>query len=350
MGSKDGKTGQMNKRIIFGASFMLAAITVVLIFVVIVSSGDFAKTVESQVYDRYYVMIADGADTPLRRSVYEACRAAAEKENACVEMLSDTLAQDYSVPELMKIAIASSVDGIILAAGSNEETEKMIALAAEEKIPVVTVLSDMADSERLSFVGMSNYNLGKEYGNLVLKLVSQKKSTEKVSVAVLMDAGSENSGQNVLFSALKSTVSENLGLRDAPVEISMAAVDSTNSFSVEESVRKLFLDTSVSLPDIIVCLNETDTTSVYQTVVEFNMVGRISILGFYDSEAILKGISRGVIYATLSADSEKIGGFCINALTEYYELGNTSQYFTTDIFVITESNLETYRGEAQDEQ
>ena len=42
--------------------------------------------------------------------------------------------------------------------------------------------------------------------------------------------------------------------------------------------------------------------------------------------------------------------YCIDALTEYYETGNTSQYFTADSYVIDKTNVGEYRKGEQHDQ
>jgi ribose transport system substrate-binding protein len=37
-----------------------------------------------------------------------------------------------------------------------------------------------------------------------------------------------------------------------------------------------------------------------------------------------------------------MGKYCIDALSEYYEIGYTSQYFTADSYVINKSNIGEY--------
>lgn len=49
------------------------------------------------------------------------------------------------------------------------------------------------------------------------------------------------------------------------VELSLQSVDDTNAFSVEESVRDIFMGEEI--PDILICLNELNTTCAYQAVV-----------------------------------------------------------------------------------
>ena len=345
--------GKLNSITVFIITGVMVGLTGLLIFFFLSYSKTLSRTEQDVTYDKYYAMITDDAESSFWKSVYESALSTAKKENAYVEMIANNLSREYSQTELMEIAIASDVDGIIVTAGEAEGMTELIAKAYKAGIPVVTLFNDNTQSERLSFVGVGNYNLGKEYGNLIIKMANEKIFPgNRIRVSVLVDAGSEDSGQNVLAAAIQDTIAkengENAG-RHKSIEVSLVAVDASNNFSVEESVRNLFVQGSSKMPNIVVCLNENDTNSVYQAVVDYNQVGIVNILGYYDSEAILKGIERDVIYATLSIDTDQLGQYCVDALTEYYELGNTSQYFTADSYVINKKNVNEYREEAGDE-
>ena len=135
---------------------------------------------------------------------------------------------------------------------------------------------------------------------------------------------------------------------DMQIEMTLVSVDNKNTFSVEESIRDIFM--KEELPDIIICLNELTTTCVYQAVVDYNKVGTVNILGYYDSDTIIKGIDRNVIYATVSIDTMQMGKYCVEALSEYHELGYTSQYFTADIDLIRKGNVSRYLKKEEDDE
>ena len=246
----------------------------------------------------------------------------------------------------------------------------------------MTLYGDNTQSARCSFVGVGSYNLGREYGRQALKIMRERlvgaaetritiKTPEEpdgespviaaaggaemavepveigtadrpVRVTLLVNPFANSLDQNILYSGIQETIEQERG--DTVVELSRQSVDDTNAFSVEESVRDIFMGGDV--PDILICLNELNTTCAYQAVVDYNKVGAVSILGHYVSNTILNAIDRGVIYATVDIDTSQMGGFCIDALQEYHDLGYTSQYFTADISLITRDNVDGYlRGE-----
>ncbi len=328
----------------------------------------FRKTMDRTSYDQYYVMIVEDKKDAFWQSVYQGAYETGLKENIYVELLGDNLSHNYGREALMKIAISSDVDGIIVEADESEEMSALIDEAVAAGIPVVTLYGDNTHSSRCSFVGVSSYNLGREYGRQVLKIAEERKNQENtkltvktgsgeyitqieerdtLKVAVLVNAYAQDSGQNILCSGIQETIDmENTSGME--IEMTLVSVDDTNAFSVEESIRDLFMEAGV--PDIIVCLNELNTTCVYQAVVDYNRVGQVNILGYYDSETIIKAIERNVIHATVSIDTMQMGAFCVEALSEYHELGYTSQYFTADITLIDKNNVSQYLGGGDENQ
>ena len=340
--------------------------------------GSFQEETEGETYDRYYMMITQEDQSGFWQSVYQGAYERALQENVYVDWLGKDSFRDYSVAEQMEIAIASGVDGIIVTASEAEELTALIDRADAAGIPVVTLYGDNTQSARCSFVGVGSYNLGREYGRQALKIMRERlvgaaetritiKTPEEpdgespviaaaggaemavepveigtadrpVRVTLLVNPFANSLDQNILYSGIQETIEQERG--DTVVELSRQSVDDTNAFSVEESVRDIFMGGDV--PDILICLNELNTTCAYQAVVDYNKVGAVSILGHYVSNTILNAIDRGVIYATVDIDTSQMGGFCIDALQEYHDLGYTSQYFTADISLITRDNVDGY--------
>ena len=343
---------------------LLIATTIMGVFAFTMYLNYFSQNSDPNRYDKYYIMIAENDNSSFWQSVYEGAYEEGLAQNSYVDLLNDTFGSNYSKEDMIRIAIASEVDGIIVAADESSEMTELINEAAAQEIPVVTLYGDNTQSNRCTFVGSGSYDLGREYGRQVLEIVRTKQLPKAqvqviplynengvrlmwtetvvrcpVKITVLVNAHSQDSGQNILCSGIQETI-ENEKQEDLDIELSLVSIDDTNAFSVEESIRDIFMEKD--LPDIIVCLNELNTTCVYQAVVDYNKVGQIHILGYYDSDTILKAIDRNVIFATVAIDAPQMGKYCVEALTEYNTFGNTSQYFITDIELINKDNVRDY--------
>lgn len=349
------------------------------VFVMWFYQGSYEEEAVGGTFDRYYMLITQDSKSAFWQSVYQGANERALQDNVYVDWLGNDQFQNYSVEEQMQVAIASGVDGIIVTADESEKMTALIDRAASEGIPVVTLYGDNTQSARCSFVGVGSYNLGREYGRQVVKIVQERLAGNReklnltaqleaqlenpvesakmvylgtaarpVRVTLLVNAYTKGLDQNIIYSGIQEAIEQERG--ETVIELALQSVDDTNAFSVEESVRDIFMEGNV--PDILICLNELNTTCAYQAVVDYNKVGVVSILGYYVSDTILNAIDRNVIYATMYIDAPQMGRFCIDALQEYHELGYTSQYFTADISLISAENVADYLGEggAADEE
>ncbi len=298
-------------------------------------SSELVDSLEYNTYGKYYVIITDNHKNSFWSSVHEGAVEEASGSGAFVEMFGENLSVDYDKEDLMEIAVDAKVDGIIVEADESARMQECIRRADEAGIPVVTALSDNPESLRQSYVGVNNYNLGREYGDQICE-IAEKKGQDAYRVLVLLDAEKEGSSQNIVISAIQEMLQSKK--MDKTIAVETAQIESGSMFAAEESIRDIFMQ-SEQLPDIIVCLNEQNTTCVYQTVVDYNKVGQIEIVGYYESPTILSAIKKEIIHATISIDAKQMGKYCVEALNEYIENGRVSDYYDVDASLINAETL-----------
>jgi len=301
-------------------------------------------------YNHYYVMITNDRKSSFWQSVYEGAKAEALKENSYIEMLGDNLSEEYSSEDLMQIAIESEVDGIILEANESSEMAALIDKANDAGIPVITALGDNKASTRKSFVGVNSYNLGMAYGEQVCEIEATTSNLanelDGKTVLVLMNSNADDTSQNIIFTGIQDAI-KNSANKSRLISIEAVAIGNDGAFAAEESIRDIFMNEG-NVPDIIICMNELNTTCVYQAVVDYNKVGKINIIGYYDSDTICRAIERKVIYATISVNTKQLGMYSVDALDEYKETGHVSDYFSVDISLINSDNVNEYLGDADE--
>lgn len=324
-----------------------------------------------ETYDRHYVFITDDAEQEFWDEVYAAAAAEGEKSGAYVERLGENLNVNYGTGDLLRIAINSSVDGIIFCGEDNEETVARINEAVHKGIAVVSLRQDIEDSERQCFVGVNSYDLGLEYGGQILELVQSGQFREmEVSVSedgsllegslskppqicILADDNMSDSKQNLITFAIWDSFSEAFPGEENLPDIEVRKIDTSEAFSAEEAIRDIFID-SENLPDIMVCLNSVYTECTYQAAVDYNLVGDVKILGYYSTDAILDAVEKQIIYSTVQVDTEEIGRQCIYALNEYCETGYTSSYIPISTQVVGQEEaralLQAQRSETEVEE
>ena len=284
-------------------------------------------------YKHVYAFIADDTFDTLSDSLYKDLVEYGKEHDCFVERIGSGLAANYSKNDLFNIAIYSKVDGIIVQGDGTKATDEMINKADKAGIPVVTVLTDNNNSARKSFIAMDDYSVGTEYAVQIRNAVRDGYDRRNRTINVLVLMNSQYSNQNTILSAIQARVSSS-NPAGPQIRITTENITSTTAFSIQENVKDL-LDSYSELPDVVVCLSDIITRSVNQCIVESSRVGSTKILGYYDSDTVVKAIERGSIYATFTVATEQMAKYCVDALNEYKATGNVSTYFSTDYELVT---------------
>lgn len=335
------------------AVMVLAGIVLVLFFATMAGLFYYRETINKigevkeeafNEYPRLYAYIADDPESQLSGRIYKEISEYAVQNNCFVEMTGQGLSTSYSKADRINIAISSKVDGIIIEGDDSEETKNLINKATRKGIPVVTVLSDSAGSSRKSFVGLNNYSLGTEYGN-ELAAIGKERNSYPLNVLILLDRDDGNS-DDIIHSAIQQAV---LG---KSIVLYSEVVDTSTPFTSQEDVMNILDDLSKKrqMPDVIICLNDRTTESAIQCIVEKNLVGKTTILGYYDSDTIKKAIDRGSVYATFAIETKTLASHCIKALNEYNNTGFVSEYSAASYILINRSNISQYDQEGDENE
>lgn len=342
--NKPAKTNKGNRGILIAtvALGVLLAFTVVFsiifFYLRIRDTRNLLAGEESKIYDKYYVMITENSNTDFWKSVYSGACQEAERHNAYVELMGENLEVNLSKEDLLRIAINSNVDGIIIEGDDDKETLELLLQAKAANIPVVTVSDDNMESNRISYIGVSSYNMGKEYGNQLTQYVKNNVTEDKCDVLVLMDESFTTSSQSIILTAINEAI-ENANISDK-VNIYSQVVSSGKDYAAEEEIRDIFVgENSHAGPDVIICLSEKNTLCVYQTVVDYNKVGQVEIFGYYISPTIKSAIEKDIIKSTIVVDTKQMGRCSVEAMNEYMETGYVSGIYLIDADLVTKDNL-----------
>lgn len=313
---------------------LVAALSAIIFSIIMVRFNGSSEAKNYEKLDKHYVFITDDTEKEFWDQVYAGAQEQAELTNVYVERLADNLSDEYSTKELLRVAINSSVDGIIFCGNDDKETVELIDKAVENGIFVVTLRQDIDDSDRQCFVGMNSYDLGIEYGKQILKAL-QPRTKLKHKICILMEETTTESRQNIIMLAIQEVLSAQWEESLMP-EIEIKKIRMDDAFSAEEAIRDIFMDEQ-NLPDVMVCLNSIYTQCTYQAAVDYNQVGDVKIIGYYSTDDMLEAIQKQIVYSAIRVETEEMGRSCIKALKEYEETGYTNSYVPVNTMVIGKS-------------
>lgn len=339
--NKELKDNYPKKRL---GMIMFLAIVIVLIFAIgfgcillmqskVIKNSSERKTSE---YSRHFAMITKDFSSEFWKDVCKNAKAYAEDKGIILEEIGENLSDDYTLSDFLKISIASGVDGIIIEPDGSEKVNDLINKADSLGIPVVTVVNDASDTNRVSFVGINTYQMGQVYAKEIEKLLDKR--TRNVYVLI-----EKNTARNdVIFGQIKSTLLQGIGSK-INIDIEPYYLENKNAFDVEEGIRNLFLNKR-QIPNIVVSLSETASECACQAVIDYNKVGRIKLVNYYSASSTLKAIKKGIVSKSIELDARQIGENSIQVLNDYIDSGHVSDYISVDMNVISKNNIADYEG------
>lgn len=316
---------------------IVAAVVTGIIFRVIMRSMQGIEQEQAVDYDKHYAFVAEDSESDLWQEVFAAANEQAREYNAYIEDLGADLGRDYSAEELLRIAVNSKMDGIIYSGSSGKKVIDLINKAADAGIGVVVLQNDVEMSKRQCYVGLNFYELGQMYALEIDKLIEPGQMAD-TTIDILVDGDMSEGASNLIAMAIEDHLRENAGESEegSLPEIDVTRIDAEDIFSAEESIRNIFLEKE-KLPNIMLCVNSVYTRCAYQAVVDYNLVGQISIIGFFSNDTILDAIDKQVIFSTISLDTNEMGKSCIQALYEYNNMGYTNSYLPVGVEVVDQA-------------
>ncbi|PHU39705.1 hypothetical protein CSX00_10375 [Pseudobutyrivibrio ruminis] len=303
-------------------------------------ASELLREAEYKQYDSYVVMISSDDDSDFWKQVYEAAKEYGDENRVYVDLLSQSVDDDYTRAELMEMAIASGCDGIFIEGDSAEIPQELFQKAKKAGISVITLETDVDPADRVSFIGVNSYTIA----NLYAKSIAPD-LVENSSVMIIGNSSAEDSSTTSLINNLQEAISSEMP--GEKIDFDLRIIEDEEQFASEEYIQNLFMKND--LAPFVICLDEDTTTSFYQAMIDYNKVGQIHLYGNYKTPTILTGIQHGVIKSTVSIDAESMGSAATKAFIEYRDTGYVSDYINVDTQIIDLSNVDEYLEEGSDE-
>ncbi len=292
---------------------------------------------ETRIYQYKYDMIVDNPESSFWQAVYASAAKCAQENDALLELKGTDEESDYDKLDYMNMSIASRADGIILQYSGENELESKIDEAEKQGIPVVTLMNDAARTKRQSFVGVSDYQLGSAYGEIVGDYVNENTK----SILILLKRNIDDMNKSQIYTQISNAAQARAG-KERNIKINVKNLLSAGTFETEEAVTDIFQQRD-RVPDILVCMDEETTECARQAVLDFNLAGKITIIGYYTSEDVLTAVDKGVISVTCDVNTEQMGKYSVEALTEYKKDGRSNSYYNVDISFLDKDAVRAVR-------
>lgn len=181
-------------------------------------------------------------------------------------------------------AIAKQPKGIVVFA-VEPSLIPSINKAVDAGIPVVTILGDLPNSKRLSFVGSHQYTLGFEGGKRLAEAIGGKGKVAVLSIPGVQMFDDRETGYRAAFKEYKDI---------EVVQVGDTKADTVTAINTAKSIM-------LRHPDLagFACTDSTGGIGSATAVEETGQVGKVKIVAMDRNSDILQKIDKGVITGTV---------------------------------------------------
>lgn len=231
-------------------------------------------------------------------------KAAAELPNYDVQMYVPGEMSAAAQKRVMEDLLAKNVAAMTISpVNPDNSTEILNQVAA--KAALFTVDGDAPKSNRIMYIGTDNTAAGRSHGELIKKALP---NGGKIMLFVgTMDAANSQERVKGIKEVLAGTKIEIIDIR----------TDGGDQAKAKANVE----DTLTKYPniDLLSGLWAYNTPQIYNAVKAAGKEGKVKIVGFDEDQQTLKGISEGVIEATVVQQPYEFGYQSVKELAKYVE-------------------------------
>lgn len=267
---------------------------------------------------------------PYFGEVVKGFQEAGTEERSVIQVFEyDRLTGIGSLTNTMKMCEALMPDGLIVSIPDSAGLKDSVASAVEANIPVVTLESDFPGTKRAAFIGTNVFEAGMMAGSFVATRAKEKTET----AIVVSQMNDEVTARNNTFAMgfLKGASS------NALVSLAMVKPMEEGVLSSENVMRNLILESPQI--DLVIFPGARDTEGAAQTLIDLNKVGRISLIGFDESEGMKALIDQGVVLSTIVRNPRVAGRRCVESLIEINRTGRTNSYVNPGLGILTQNGV-----------
>ena len=188
-----------------------------------------------------------------------------------------------AVSAAIEQAVAKGAAGIVVV-GWEESLNGAINSAIEQGVPVVTVDADLPSSNRLAFVGTSNFNAGVELGNWISDKLGGTGTVAMLGMPTLSNIRDRMDGVKSVFAG-------------SGIEIVQIGDSKTDAVGAAQTAAEILL--KYPNLDALIGIDSHSGLGIGTAIREAGKVGDLLATGFDRDNSLLELIEEGVVTATV---------------------------------------------------
>jgi len=276
---------------------------------------------------REVVLIVKNKDGEFWNTVKMGAEAAAKEFNVKLIFDGATIESDVNAQiELVNKYLAYGTDGLVLAANDYKKLASAVAKADKMGVPVVTIESEVDAPEVRSFIGIDNYEAGRQ-------------------AALKMKELSDGKGQFIILNFVKGSRNaeqREQGIRDEWKDTpDMQVLESVYCNSDSPSCAQMTKEMLDKYGDIdgILALNAVASIGAAEQLQQMSQDGLVKLVAFDNTPEELEWLQEGVIQATVIQNPFSMGYLGVKTAVEAMNRQSVVKKIDTGTKVIDANNM-----------
>ncbi|MGG3467569.1 sugar-binding protein [Neobacillus pocheonensis] len=277
-------------------------------------------------YNYHFVLVPEELDNEYWRLVEKGAKVAAKEYGVLLEYAGPKQANIDDHVKTIEMSAASKVDGIMTQGLSDEQFTPLINRVVAKGIPVITVDTDVSNSNRLAYIGTDNYYSGFLAGKA---LIADTKG--KANVAIITGSFYKNH-QIQRVKGFEDAVKAEKGIHIVTVEESeisrVKAAEKAYQILQDHPEVNAFFGTSA-----------LDGIEIAHVVEKYKMQNKIYIIGFDTLPETLDYIRKGTIKATVVQEPYQMGYEAVKMMIDLIKGKKVATIVHTDTRIMRINDL-----------
>jgi ribose transport system substrate-binding protein len=284
-----------------------------------------AEDKAAEKYHYHFVLVPEELDNDYWRLVEEGAQKAAEEHGVLLEYAGPKQANIDEHLKTIEMSMASKVDGIITQGLSDEQFTPLINRVVE-KLPVITIDTDAANSNRMAYIGTDNYYSGFLAGKALIE-----DTNGQANVAIITGSFYANHQQQRVQGFQDAVKSEE--------GIKIITVEESEISRVRAAEKAYQIVTDYPKVNAFYGTSALDAIGIAQVVEKFREPDQVYIIGFDSLPETLKYISEGTIKATVVQEPFEMGYKAVAMMIDLIEGKKVPPVIHTDTRIMREEDL-----------
>jgi ribose transport system substrate-binding protein len=260
---------------------------------------------------------------------------------------------------ILEALIAKRIDGIAISPIAAEGQVDIINTACE-RTKVITHDSDAPKTKRLCFIGVNNYNCGRQVGKLVKEAMPGGGSV-MIFVGRLEQLNAQQRRQGVIDELLDRPAQDlnNLKFDEQTAQLKgpkYSVLDTRTDGFKYERAKGNAEEAITRYPDLgcMVGLFAYNPPQCLAAIKGAGKAGKIKVVGFDEQDATLEGIKEGTVYGTVSQQPFRYGRESMRILAGLLKGDNSvlppNGYLELEGVVVKKDNVDTFWSDLKEQQ